>query len=64
MGYKAYYSTGLNAQKNCVAVVRIEGAVEANTPIIIEGTGTVNIPVADENANSPMLWATNSWKRH
>ncbi len=47
---KAYYSTGLNAQKNCVAVVRIEGAVEANTPIIIEGTGTVNIPVADENA--------------
>ena len=47
---KAYYSTGLNAQKNCVAVVRIEGAVEANTPIIIEGTGTVNIPVADENS--------------
>ena len=49
-GVNIYYSTGLNDKKNCVAVVKIQGAVEANTPILIEGSGKVNIPIAADGA--------------
>jgi hypothetical protein len=52
-GVNTYYSTGLNDKKNCVAVVKIQGAVEANSPIIIEGSANtkVNIPLAEANAS-------------
>ena len=52
-GVNTYYSTGLNDKKNCVAVVKIQGAVEANSPIIIEGSANtkVNIPLAEADAS-------------
>ena len=46
-GVNVYIATGLNAQKNCVAVKKVQGAIQAGTAILVEGTpGEITIAEA------------------